>query len=156
MTELKKIKDMPDGGWLVDLDKDELKSLVGATLNVFCGARSNTGLVTKIEDGIAYLYRPDQAEPLQYAVNGTKFERTPGTPMRPALARALDYKREWTELSDSMADGAGNIAAQQEWDHARGDYEYGMPDVFESLLTELTNQLFPTRPTTHLNAPKDA
>ncbi|MFF1693059.1 hypothetical protein ACFVXC_05455 [Streptomyces sp. NPDC058257] len=150
MTELKTTDAVPEGGWLTDLDDKELKSLVGATLSVFCNLRSNTGLLVKVEDGTAYLFRPDQGEFLEYPVSATRFERTPGTPMRPALAAALVYEREWCAFAASLEDAEGQITDQGKWDHGRGDYEYGMPDRFESLLMELTTQLFPS-PETALN-----
>lgn len=145
MTELKETPALTEGGWLIDLTEEELKSLVGATLSVFCNLRSNTGLLVKVEDGVAYLFRPDQVEFLAYPVNATRFERTPGTPMRPALASALVYERQWTAFAASLEDDDGQITDQEKWDHGRGDYEYGMPDVFETLLLELTTQIFPSQ-----------
>ncbi|WP_329147113.1 hypothetical protein OIU91_16425 [Streptomyces sp. NBC_01456] len=144
MTELKDTTAVPQGGWLTDLSEEELEHLVGAMLNVFCGARSNTGLLIRIEDGVAYLFRSDQVEPLQYAVNGTRFERTPGTPMRPALARALVYEQAWDAIDASLRNDEEEITDQGTWDHKRGDYEYGLPDVHDCLVLELTCQLFST------------
>ncbi|MET9360456.1 hypothetical protein ABZX93_06060 [Streptomyces sp. NPDC006632] len=133
-------------GWLIDLTPEELQALVGATLTVFCGARSNTGLLTNVEEGVAYLFRPDLAEPLQYAVNGTKFERTPGTPLRPALARSLVYDREWRAKHDRLTNDDGDPLDYNDYDPALSDYEAGLVDVHDGLLMELTTQLFPTDP----------
>ncbi|MGW1180223.1 hypothetical protein [Streptomyces drozdowiczii] len=145
MTELKETPALIESGWLNDLTEEELESLVGATLSVFCNLRSNTGLLVKVENGAVHLFRPDQVEFLSYPVNATRFERTPGTPLRPALASALVYERRWTSSAASLEGDDGQITDQERWDHERGDYEYGMPDVFETLLLELTTQIFPSQ-----------
>lgn len=131
-----------DSGWMTDLTPEELQNLIGATVTLFQNLKAVNGLLIKIEDGTAYLFRSDQVHP--FLVAGTRFERTPGPPLRPTLARALVHKRQWDEKSKSLQDKDGNPLNQHDYDKALSAYEESLPDIHEWLLIELATQLFPT------------
>lgn len=136
----------PTSGWLTDLTPEQQTGMVGATLNVFWNMRASTGLLLYVTDGIAYLHRPDQTEPIEYQVGGTRFERVPGTPMRPALASALAYEHAWLTrragLVDDEFDKLRVGVSQYDYDQALTEYEEGLPDVFSALVTETTCTAF--------------
>ncbi|MFB7917047.1 hypothetical protein [Streptomyces sp. NPDC056061] len=140
----------PTSGWLVDLSEQQQNALVGSTLNVFWKQQAATGLLLSVTEGVAHLYRPDQVEPLKYLVTGTRFERVPGTPMRPALAAALRYEHLWvTRFNALLTDGELRPGvSQKHYDEKVTEYEWGLPDVFSSLVAEAAISAFtpPTMP----------
>lgn len=79
-------------------------------------------------------------------VGGTRFERVPGTPMRPALASALAYEHAWltrrAALVDDEFDKLRVGVSQYDYDQALTEYEEGLPDVFSALVSETTCTAF--------------
>ncbi|MFC9505482.1 hypothetical protein [Streptomyces sp. NPDC057002] len=132
----------PATGWLTDLDEEQLPKLVGAMVNVTSGARTATGLITDIENGVAHIYRTDEADPLEFPVISTLYQRVPGTSMRPALARALAYQRSWDEQREELTDDDGNALNQYDYDKALGEWEWGLSDVYDDLISEAALLLF--------------
>ena len=130
-------------GWLIDLTREELESLLGTTLNVSSGARSNTGLVIKVAEKAIHLYRPDGGVPLIYAISSTRFNHVPGKPRRPALARCLAHELEWDQKAE--ANGWDNdLTPTDGYDRARGGYEQNLVGFYPDLLKEAAKELFST------------
>ncbi|MGW3839741.1 hypothetical protein ACWD9X_14460 [Streptomyces sp. NPDC005075] len=135
-------------GWLTDLSHERRQELIGATVTLFENLKAINGLLIKVEDGTAHVFRPDAVDPTAFRVAGTRFERTPGTPLRPALARALVYENEWQQTRSTLVDENGEPLdgrTQYDYDSALTAYEEGLSDVHDSLLIELTTQLFPSK-----------
>jgi hypothetical protein len=132
----------PNTGWLVDLNEKQKQNLAGAMVNVFWNLRATTGLLIKIEDGIAHLFRSDQGEFIEYQVAGTRYERVPGTPMRPALAHGLDYQYTWQKQRDALTNDEGDAINQDDYDDALATYEQGLVSVYDDLICEASCLLF--------------
>lgn len=131
----------PDSGWMADLTTKQLDSLVGAMVTVISGARAATGLLTDIEDGTARIFNERYANPIEFAVHSTNYERVPGTPMRPALAAALVYQRTWDEQYEALTVD-GDAKDIRVYDKARGAWEDGLAEVYEPLMEESRRLLF--------------
>ncbi|MFV0135569.1 hypothetical protein ACLGIH_20495 [Streptomyces sp. HMX87] len=132
----------PDSGWLTDLTEKQKQNLAGAKVDVFCGLRAANGLVMDIEDGVMRLFRDDHAEPLEFPVASTSYSRVPGTPMRPALARALVYQRDWEVQRASLTNDNGDALNQAQYDDALSEYEMGLPDLYDALIMEYAGAIF--------------
>ncbi|WP_274032640.1 hypothetical protein [Streptomyces sp. MMBL 11-1] len=135
----------PTTGWFIDLSEEQQAELLGASLTVFCNMRATTGILTAVQDGIAYLYLPSEADPVQYPVGGSRYERVPGTPIRPALASALRYEESWRQRTKTLTDENGELldgVDQSDYDQAEARYEAGLPGVFDSLLSESIDATF--------------
>ncbi|MEV7902092.1 hypothetical protein [Streptomyces anulatus] len=135
----------PAGGWFIDLTEEQQTDLIGVTLTTFCNMRADTGLLIQIKDGTAYLYRPDRAEPLQYPVAGSRYERVPNTPARPALASALRYEESWQTRTNTLIDENGELldgVDHSDYDTAQDEYERGLPAIFDGLLSETVSAAF--------------
>jgi hypothetical protein len=132
----------PGSGWLVDLNEQQKQNLVGAMVNVFWNLKATTGLLVNIEDGTAFLFRADQAGFIEYQVSGTRYERVPGHPMRPALAHALVYQRAWDEQYEALTNGHGDALNILDYDKARGEWEQRLATVYEPLMAEAADLLF--------------
>ncbi|WNI17686.1 hypothetical protein [Actinacidiphila sp. ITFR-21] len=141
---MKSITEGRSSGWLVDLSPKECQGLIGATVTLFWNLKAATGLLIKVEDGIAHLFRPDEGTAISFEVAGTRFERTPGTPLRPALARAVVLDREWSETDAALRGDHDVITDQETWDSERDDYVERLPDIHGELLWELLRLTFPT------------
>lgn len=126
----------PDNGWLVDLNTQQREHLIGALVDVFCGAKATTGLLTDIEGGVVRIFRDDYPHPIEYQVCGTRYARVPNSPHRPALARALVYQREWDAIRTGLLQADGNPIHQGDYDSARAAYAVGLVDVYDALLKE--------------------
>ncbi|MFI7083949.1 hypothetical protein ACIBUR_10115 [Streptomyces anulatus] len=135
----------PTSGWFIDLTEEQQTDLIGASLTVFCNMRATTGLLTAVRDGVAYLYLPSEVDPVQYPTGGSRYERVPGTPIRPALASALRYEESWRQRNTSLTDENGELlddVHQSDYDNAEAEYEAGLPDVFGGLLSEAIDAAF--------------
>ncbi|WP_329271783.1 hypothetical protein [Streptomyces sp. NBC_01451] len=133
---------VPRYGWLADLDDQQLQGLVGAMVTVISGARAATGLLTDIEGGTARIFNERHSRPIEFRVSSTNYERVPGSPMRLALAHALVYQRAWDEQYETLTDGNGNALNMYDYDKARGEWEQGLPEVYEALMAENRRLLF--------------
>lgn len=132
----------PSRGWMADLTETQLRDLVGAMVHVFWNFKATTGLLLRIEDGNAYLFRDDTPEPIVYLVAGTRYKRVPGTPMRPALAAALNYQRQWDEERATLTNDNGDALNILDYDKAKGAWEQGLDDVYGPLVQEASELLF--------------
>ncbi|MGW3153791.1 hypothetical protein [Streptomyces sp. NPDC001089] len=138
----------PTRGWMADLTQRELQGLVGAMVHVFWNLKATTGLLLSVEDGTATIFRDDTREPLEYLATGTRYERVPGTPMRPALAHALNYQRQWDKQAETLTDDEGNALDTYDYDKAKGEWEQGLDAVYGALVQEAAGLLFvPAVPT---------
>lgn len=141
MTITTQAATIPDAGWLADLTASEAEQLAGAILTVTSGVNTTTALLVKVEDGAAFLYRDDHPGLINYPVNGTHFTRLPGSPMRPALAAALDYQHDWALQRAALTDQAGDPLNQAAYDDALTAYEQDLPPVYDRLIAEYTRLL---------------
>jgi hypothetical protein len=133
----------PTSGCLVDLSKEERQALAGAMINVFSNAKGATGLLVKIEDGIAFLYRHGESEFLRYPVGSTSFERVPGKPILPALASALDTDDEWEQQRDELLNEDGDAKDQRAYDDAQASHEMDLGQhIHDDLLSEMAKLVF--------------
>ncbi|MGW3860398.1 hypothetical protein ACWEDZ_02795 [Streptomyces sp. NPDC005047] len=131
-------------GWLVDLSADDLQRLVGATVTLFMNLKAATGLLTGVKDGNANLYRPDTGKHVSFLVAGTRFERTPGTPMRPALARALTHHALWADEHKQLMTENGELRpgiSHRDYDRALSRHVEAAADIHEDLLAETASLL---------------
>ncbi|MFE7114942.1 hypothetical protein ACFU99_05890 [Streptomyces sp. NPDC057654] len=129
---------IPGIGWFVDLDDHQLEGLIGAMVTVFSGARTATGILTDIEDGTAHIFNERYDKPATFQVFSTRYERLPGTPLRPALAAALVYQRS----KDKQAVPEGKVENAYDYDSVRGAEDEGQGAVYEALVKESIRLLF--------------
>ncbi|MEV5264751.1 hypothetical protein [Streptomyces werraensis] len=131
----------PSAGWLQDLTEQQRNSLVGAVVHIASGARSTTGLLMEIADGVARVFRGDLGEPVEYEVSSTLYRRVPGEPARPALAHALVHQYAWDKQREELTDDRGDALNQYDYDCAKSAYEEGLSDVYDGVLAEAVRLL---------------
>lgn len=131
---------VPANGWLVDLSEAELKSLIGATVEVACNLRLDTGLLVKVADRAVHLYVLGSEEPRIYPISATRFTRL-DVPVRPKLAQCLEEEFRWAEHKASLRDPESSTAASHDYDHALGGHEENIVGFYEGLLKETLHEL---------------
>lgn len=132
----------PVSAWLVDLTEEQRRNLAGAMVSAFCGAKATSGLVMDADGDTLRIFREDQDAPVEFPVTGTNYTRTPGTPMRPALAHALVYQHAWQEQRATLTNANGDPLNSHDYDEALGEYEMGLPGIYDDLISEYTRTLF--------------
>lgn len=131
---------VPTNGWLVDLSEAELNSLVGATVEVACNLRLDTGLLVKVADRAVHLYVLGRDEPRIYPISATRFTRI-DVPVRPKLAQCLVEEFRWAEQAASLRDPESSTAASFDYDRALGGHEQNIVGFYDSLLKETLHEL---------------